>query len=88
MPNIDKIRLMYEKYAKLLEGEGVQVFWLDPPPSPLGSYGFMRFFSTPGLTATKAGMILMLMGRAGYRMASAWRALWHWRLTATGRLAR
>ncbi|MBI4284394.1 MAG: hypothetical protein HY670_00635 [Chloroflexi bacterium] len=65
LPDIDKVRKMYEKYASLLESEGVQVFWLDPPPSPLGPYGFMRSFSTPGLTATKAGMILTRMGRAG-----------------------
>ncbi|MBI4284730.1 MAG: hypothetical protein HY670_02365 [Chloroflexi bacterium] len=65
LPNLDRQRKAIADLGKLYESEGVEVIWLPPPETPLGPYGFMRAFSTPGMTPTRAGMILMRMGRAG-----------------------
>jgi len=65
VPDIEKWRKTIDEYAKVLKGEGVEIIWFDPPDTPKGPYGFLRAFCTPGLTCTKAGMILLRMGRAG-----------------------
>jgi len=65
LPDLDKWQKTFEEYAKVLKGEGVEIFWMEPLDNPMGPYGFLRSFCTPGLTCTKAGMILTRMGRSG-----------------------
>jgi N-dimethylarginine dimethylaminohydrolase len=65
LPELDKWQKTIEEVAKAYEGEGVEVVWIEPPESPLGPYGFMRWFCTLWNTSTKAGMILNRMGRCG-----------------------
>lgn len=66
LPDLEKWHASFNDYVKILEGEGVEVLYLEPPDSPIGPYGFYRFFATPGgMTATKAGMIIQRAGRTG-----------------------
>jgi len=65
LPELDVWRKTFGEYSKALEGEGVEVLWVDPPESPLGPYGFMRAFCTLWATCTKYGLILSRMGRSG-----------------------
>jgi len=64
--DLDQYQKFMEDYKKILEGEGVEVYELEPPESPIGPYGFMKAFPACGLTITKAGFIANRAACAGY----------------------
>ncbi|MBI4286516.1 MAG: hypothetical protein HY670_11570 [Chloroflexi bacterium] len=65
LPDLERQRKAIRDIGKIYEGEGVEIVWLEPPASPLGPYGFLRAFCTVILPVTRAGAIIMRMGRAG-----------------------
>lgn len=69
LPNLKKMQEQFDQYVKVLQGEGVEVHFLEPPIPAIGPYGFIKWFCTVGsVVVTKAGAIIPRAAMGGWEV--------------------